>query len=240
VEAPAGDDVQPPRRRSRAWLVAALLAVPALAVAAYVALSKEQGAPRAKRPPPPGDVSVLPADAPEVSVLTVDANASVARVDAAAARVDATGAVVAVADAAAAHADAGAGLVVVTDASRGVADAGHAAMDAAVVAIADASRPVVDAAVPETKDEIAKADAAKAREAMARQDYQAALTAAEAALHAEPNNYGLHELATRAACRAGKPEVAHAHAATLLPRDRRNALRGCPLARNRFGDEEDH
>jgi hypothetical protein len=183
---------------------------------------------------------VLPAAAPEVSVLTVDANASVARVDAAAARVDATGAVVAVADAAAAHADAGAGLVVVTDASRGVADAGHAAMDAAVVAIADASRPVVDAAVPETKDEIAKADAAKAREAMARQDYQAALTAAEAALHAEPNNYGLHELATRAACRAGKPEVAHAHAATLLPRDRRNALRGCPLARNRFGDEEDH
>jgi hypothetical protein len=239
AESPPDADARPPRRRSRAAVIAVLVAIPVLAAAAYVAMSQQSSTPpHHKHPAQSNDVSVLPPDAAEVSVPAADANASVVHVDAAsAARGDA---LVAIADAAATHIDAGAPARADAGASVvATVDAGHT-VDAAVVVVADANR-MVDAGEPagETKNEVAKADAAKARDAMARQDWPGALAAAEAGLRAEPNNYNLHELAARAACRAGKPEVARNHAAGLIPRDRRNVLRACLNDRNHGADGED-
>jgi hypothetical protein len=237
VDAQRDADDRPPRRRSRMPLVAALLALPAMAAAAYVVVSQQGSSPaHSKHATQSNEVSVLPPDAAPVSVLPADANASVVHVDAAT-RADPPMAAV---DAGTVHADAAAPAR--ADAAASVVatvDAGHV-IDAAVIAVADASRPV-DAGLPagETKAELAKQNAAKARDAMARQDWSGALAAAEAALHVEPDNYNLQELAARAACRAGKPEVARSHAAGLIPRDRRNVLRQCVTGRPRPEDGDD-
>ncbi len=105
--------------------------------------------------------------------------------------------------------------------------------DAAVAAVnLDAAAAPADAAIahPDAapgEDERVKTEMAKARNAMLHEDFAGALSAAEAALRANPNNYAAHLLATRAACRAGRPAVARSHASTLNPRDRRTAMRAC-------------
>jgi hypothetical protein len=72
---------------------------------------------------------------------------------------------------------------------------------------------------------------------MGHEDFNGALAAAEAALRAEPDNPTAHALATRAACRAGRPDVARRHASALGERERRAAMRACQAARE-HGDEE--
>nr|HEX4315527.1 protein kinase [Kofleriaceae bacterium] len=229
------DDAPAPRKRG--GLIAALIVVPVVAAAAVFAVVHFGSG--SVRPPShhngSGHAVAMTADAAVVVPGHADASDSIVPSDAAVAVVASADATVAppgdagvaahVADAAALHADASA-LAVADAASALHADAALVPADAAVVARADAGTA--------TRDEDPHAALAKARASFARGQFAQAIVDAQAALRLDGENTQARMLLVRAACRAGKDELARSQAGSLNARERRSALRFC----NEHRDDE--